>query len=336
MLGEKFDALIEEVIEQRTNNMQQELTKVKEVLSETRNLLFDAKLENKKLKSKLDQINEFESFKGIINSDNFKNFVGNLGLKETGIELYGMGSERIPLWFNLLVTYYDERERIFTLMDMFEIGYPQWAKTFKLPFDYNENELDLVFKYMGKMYVCNGCIFEHNMGFYFEYQNRYSGSLERLFSKESYVEIPWNLLLQNKLLTSEKYFDKIVDSLSKNRSHSEYFFRIQDYQTISEEQVIKMFPYLPKSNLYDIHKRFINNNINILKHRIDLAEQLKSKINDNQHSTFCYLNYPLDMQIEFVKGCSNNYSTIFPLVNKMEISKEEKLQLLSEIAEKLL
>ncbi|WP_165571668.1 hypothetical protein, partial [Cytobacillus praedii] len=212
-----------------------------------------------------------------------------------------------------------------------------WAKTFKLPIDYGEKELDLIFDRLGKMYVCNNEIFSNNMGFYWQYQSRFKGNLNELFNRESYVEIPWNLLLQNPLLTTEKYFNKIIDALSSKQSHSEYFFMIQNYQELNEDQINKMAEYLPTKNFYSYHNFFIEKNKVIFKQREDLAKLFKHKMTDYERSPFYYLNYPLEMQRDFVLGNSdrdNEYG--FELVEKLNISNKEKLNLLNEVAKRLL
>ncbi|MFB5758899.1 hypothetical protein [Paenibacillus medicaginis] len=288
------------------------------------------------LKKKQGQTEDFLIFQSLINESNITALLSSLKLKQTDISFDGMHDECIPVWFKLVCWYYEDRERLFRLFDLFAIPYPSWARKFKLPFDYNENELDLIFEKLGRMYVCNGCLFSGNMGFFYKEISRHKGDLSDLLTKSSYSEIPWNLLLQNKLLVTDKFFNKIIDSLSKGATNSTYFFRIQDYQQISEDQVVSMFNYLPKGNFYDDHKRFIENNKKIIKMKPELADKFKEKINDNQYSAFYYLNYPLHMQIEFVKNYNDRFNTKFELVKKMSISKNEKVKLMSEITAELL
>lgn len=337
LLNEALDKLIQDEIDKGVEQYKEDYEYTKEQLNIYKSRYGIASQEIKQLRQLYKQMDEFNTFKGLINKDNIEEVISRLQLNYIDINFNGMDSERIPVWFKLVCTYYNDKEKLFTLMDMFNIEYPHWAKSFKMPFDYNEEYLDLVFEHLGKMYVCNGEIFNNNMGFFFQYQNKYSGDLNSLFNSESYVEIPWNLLLQSPLLTTEKYFDKIIDALKNKRSHSEYFFKIQDYQELTDEQVNRMVEYLPIKNFYDYHRDFINHNKDIFKHRPDLAETFKDKISDNHYSTFYFLNYPIEMQKEFVKDHSDRYNSYgFDLVKKMDIPEEEKLELLNQIATNLL
>lgn len=336
MISEAIDQMIQDEIDKGIEEFYKEFEYTKKNLEEYRENFRDVSNKLKKQQKLNNQINGFKTFQGLINENNFKTLVEILKLKEVEINFNGMDTEKIPIWFRLLCTYYKDKERLFTLMDMFNINYPAWAKTFKIPFDYGEKELDLIFEYLGKMYVCNGEIYSNNMGFYYNEQQKYQGNIFELFKRESYVEIPWNLFLMNPILTTEKYFDKIIEALPKTYNNSLYFFKIQDYQKLSDNQINKMAACLPKDKLYDIHRNFIEKSTNLLKINPEIANRFKDKINDNQFSTFYYLNYPLDMQIEFVLNESDRYDYGFDYVNKMEISKEEKLKLLKKIANKLI
>jgi hypothetical protein len=336
MFNEALDELIQEEIDRKVKQYEDEFYSTKQELGKYKEYYRQKLEENNELIKLKKQLKEFEVFKGLINKDNFGEFISHFNLKQDNVDLQGMHSEEVPEHFKLLVTYYRDKDRLFTLMDMFDIEYPFWLRSFRLPQDYNEDELDLIFDHIGKMYVCNSCIFKGNIGFYYQTHRRYAGDLKEAFTKESYVEIPWNLFLKNPLLTTDKYFSKIVDLLKNGRRHSEYFFRIQDYQELTEEQVYEMSKYLPKKRIWDEHNFFIKHNKNLFKIRPDIAAEFKSKISDNQYSTFYYLNYPKEMQAEFIMNYSDRYHHAFDLVSKMGITKEEKLKLLGGFAEKML
>jgi hypothetical protein len=336
MISEAIDKMIQDEIKKGISEFNDEFECTKNALEEYRQSYQDVSNKLKEQQKVNKQINEFKTFQERVNENNFETLIDGLNLEEVEIGFRGMDSEEIPTWFRLLCTYYKDKERLFTLMDMFNIKYPAWAKTFKIPFDYDERELDLIFNHMGKMYVCNGQIYSGNMGFYFREQRKYNGDIFKLFINECYVEIPWNLLLMNPLLTTDKYFNKVIESLTKKESNSEYFFKIQNYQELNDDQIIRMAACLPTDKMWDIHKSFIEKSTNLFKLNPDIALRFKNKMNDNHFSTFYYLNYPLKMQIEFVLNESNKYDYGFGYVNKMDISKEEKLELLNQIANKLI
>ncbi|PLR99543.1 hypothetical protein [Bacillus sp. T33-2] len=337
MLAETLDKLIQEEIDKGIEEYKKDYLKTSNELKRYKSGYEEKVKEVKSLMALKDQMNEFKTFQDLINQNNIEYIVSHLNLEQQEIDFNGMDADRIPVWFKLLCTYYRDKERLFTLMDMLNIEYPIWAKSFKMPFDYGKEELDLVFNHMGKMYVCNGQIFSGNMGFYYTYQNRYKGELKLLFNRESYVEIPWNLLLQNPLLTTDEYFSKIIKVLQDKSSHSEYFFMIQNYQELTDDQINMMVEQLPTTHFYDYHTNFLSKNKGIFKIRKDLAVKFKDRIRNNHYSEFHYLNYPVDMQKEFVLNESDRHSRYgFELVQSMDISNKEKVQLLSEIALKLL
>ncbi|GAA4878916.1 hypothetical protein GCM10023310_68760 [Paenibacillus vulneris] len=293
---------------------------------------------SKDLNKNLHQIEVLKKFKNLINEENFEKFLSFTSLKETGIKIDGMYSETIPLWFKLLMKYYDDKNTLITLMDLFEIKYENWIHTYKMPYEYNESEVDHFFDDLRNRYICNGCIFERNMGFFWQSINGVKGDTIKNMSGNRHFSnyVPWQLFLKNPLLTTDKYFNRILNSLKKKIDNSYYFYKIQDYQDITQEQALNMFELLPMNNLYDVHKRFVENNKEIIKHKPELAEIYKDKISDNQFSTFYYLNFPIEMQIKFVKRFGGDrVHTKFELIDKMDIPKEDKIKLLSEIAEKL-
>lgn len=331
MLTDTLNALIQEEIEKGIQEFNNEFVQTKLKLDECINMNANLRSENNKLALLSDQINSFSTFKDKINNDNIEKLFEILNLDNIDINFNGMHSEKIPNWFRLICTYHKDKDITFAIFDMFNIKYPSWAKTFKLPLDYGEEELDLIFKHIGKMYVCNGEIFSNNMGFYHQYQMGYKGNINELFRHESYVEIPWNLLLQNKLLSSDKYFNKILDVIRNKRNHSEYFFAIQEYQELNESQVDQFAQLLPINNLNHYHGRFISQNKDLFKTNPNLAEKFIGKISDNRYSTFYYLNYPVEVQKEYIKKYKG-YDRKFNLIKEMDIPKDEKLTLLKEIA----
>jgi hypothetical protein len=331
MLTETLDKLIKEEVNKGIEEFKGNYNFIKSELNKYKDLYSQEARQVNELRKIKRQLDQFKIFQSLINNDNIQEIITYFNLKSRKIDFNGMDTERIPVWFKLLCTYYDDKETLFTIMDMFNIEYPYWAKQFKMPYDYNEAELDLIFEHLFKMYVCNSEIFSRNMGFFYTYQSKHKGDIKSLF-RESYVEIPWNLLLQNPLLTTEKYFNKIIESLEKKRSRSEYFYMIQDYQDLTDEQVDRMAEYLPTDKLYDYHRFFLDKNGRILKKRIDLAKKYKSKMTDYERSVFYYLNFPIEMQKEFVLNESDRFNGYgINLVRQMEIPIEEKLELLNQI-----
>jgi hypothetical protein len=335
LLNEKLNEWIEEEIERRCSDLKQEISEVKNKYLEINKLLEDLRKENSKLKQNTNQIEAFAIFKSLINDVNFGNILLHFNLKRNNYNINGMHSENIPSWFKFLFTYYEDKEKLFSIMDLFNFKYPNWAKNYKMPYEYNEEELELFIDPKYDRYICNGEIFNNNIGFFWEnIQYNQGDTYKILTTKQSFSDdIPWQLVLSNPLWKEEKLFNKILNVLNKKQKDSHYYYAIQNYQTISEDQAKEMAKYLPKDKLYDIHKTFISNNKNIIKNNEWLAEHFKGLISNNQFSTFYYLNYPLQMQKDFIINCNKSYPSKFDLVNKMIINKEDKIKFLMEVAE---
>jgi hypothetical protein len=242
-----------------------------------------------------------------------------------------MDSETIPNWFRWLFHYYEDREKLFVLMDLFNIIYPSWAKEYKMPYDYSEEELEIFINPKYDRHICNGEIFRNNIGFFWKNINCNNGDTYKiLINTKSFTDyIPWQLILSNSLWATDKLFGKILNAIKKNQPYSYYYFAIQDYIKISEGQAGEMAKLLPKGQWYDVHKKFVENNKNIIKENQFLANMFKDKICDNQYSTFHYLKFPIEIQKEFVRGYKGYYSKI-ELIKKMDISKEDKIKFAME------
>ncbi len=328
----RFMALVNLEVEKRVKENFDELASLREM-----NKLYQQKIiELRQSNKKLEQIEMFETLQSKINKENISELIKHLNLESISISFDGMHENEIPQWFKLIVKYYPDKDKIFTLFDLFDIEYPQWAKSYKLPFDYSEDELNMIFSKLYKMYVCNGCIYDHNMGFHYTYISRYKGNLQRLFEEESCVEIPWNLLLLNPLLIQDEYFKLIVESIAKKESHSEYFFKIQDYQQISDKQAKELFNYLPKKKLFEVHRAFVKNNASLISTNSDLAEEFKDQMTDNQYGDFYYLNFPFEYQKEFILKSNFRTDSKIEMINKLNINKEDKMKLVVELTSKLI
>ncbi|WP_440110120.1 hypothetical protein [Paenibacillus sp. QZ-Y1] len=153
----RFMALVNLEVEKRVKGHLDELESLREM-----NKLYQQKIVDLRQSSKkLEQIELFETLRSKINKENISELIKYLNLESISISFDGMHNNEIPQWFKLIVKYYPDKDTIFKLLDLFDIEYPQWAKSYKLPFYYDEDELNRIFSKLHKMYVCNGCIYDH-------------------------------------------------------------------------------------------------------------------------------------------------------------------------------
>lgn len=331
--GNINNAIEEEVI-RRTEDLQRELTKTTERLVHYREKYESLKDKHEVVEKDYEKLKELNIVLDTFNKDNVEGLFELLNLKTTKhIDFDGMDTEKIPLWFKMLTLYYPDKEKVLSILDIFDEKYPKWAKTFKLPFDYNEDELDKILNNLGKMYVTNGKHFSSNMGFFYSDIRISEGNIIKRLSRVSYVAMPWNLFLQNPLLTTEKYMNKIEELLSNKGYDSieNNFYAIQKYQDINPEFVDILARNISHHRYSDTKKQFLNKNKDILKKYPKMAEKFKSRMREYNFSEFYYLNFPVNMQKEFLKDLDGNPDEKLKLILKMEATKEEKVELIKKI-----
>lgn len=331
----KINEVIESEVERRVNGIKTKYQHREDMISKLTKENMILKEENKTLQKLTKEYCAFTQFKSLVSPKNFSSLLTWFDLKRGKFEINGMDSEEIPQWFKLLFVYYDDREKLFSLMDLFDIKYSTWAKEYKMPYEYTQEELEIFIDPKYDRYICNGEIFKNNIGFFWSNIELNKGNTYKILTNKSFFSdyIPWQLVLSNPLWSGDKLFNKILEAIREKQSNSQYFFTIQNYQNLSKEQVLELAKLLPKDRLYNEHKKFIENNKNIIKDNAWLAEKFKDVINDDQYSTFYYLNYPLEMQKEFIRKYSKSYYSKLDLIKRMNITKEEKLEFLQEFAE---
>lgn len=331
--SDRITKLYDEIISESTQELQTELADTKKQLTQMTEKYSQVTEKFKKLKSTVNSYESFQEFISLINDDNFDTILSVLDLKHNNFNINGMHVEDIPKWFKRLFHYYEDREKLFGLMDLVNIKYPAWAKNYKMPYDYSEEELEIFVDHISDHYVCNGCIFDSNVGFFWESLKPCRGDTHKILTKGTYTEIPWQLVLSNPLWSNENLFSKVIDCVKANKSNSDYFFTIQKYTKISDEQANEMFKILPMNNLWDVHKIFMENNIHLVKGTPIFTEKFGHKICGDFYSTYYYLNYPLEIQKDFIRNHSD-FNLQRVLISRMKISKEDKMIFATELLEK--
>lgn len=175
-------------------------------------------------------------------TDGIKNTVKDAEDKET--KIYGFlnltfkrdyieKSCDAPLWIGAMTQFYSSKDKVLDVLRLFDIKMPDNVENFRLPIDWNEDELDIFFDTMHNHYVCNGCIYEGNLRFW-------SGSsLKDVKSQcgHNYSEIPWQYVLRNPLLKKKKYLTKIGKNAFNCCDHWRYFYQIDKYLDLSDDEI---------------------------------------------------------------------------------------------------
>ena len=344
MFSDKLNELLEEEISKVTNEQTEEITRlqkrIKSLLDENDSLYSDKKSLEKRVEKLNSTDNAMRIVQPLVSEDNFIDFLDSLAIEETGIKVSGMYSEDIPVWFKVIVKYYNHKDTIFKLMDFADIPYPDWASSFKMPYDYNEEELDIFFDRFHNFGMTNGCHFEHNMGFFWNDIKRHKANTKSLLNGKQYVQVPWNLLLRNERLVNEKFFVKIQERLSKKHLYNDlYFLKLQKYQRLSDSHILSLIQTLKNNENFSRKNLllFVEKNVELFKNNSDLARGFESEMSISRWDKFHYVNYPIQMQLEFIRNSNKiDSNDVFEIVKKLECSKKEKISLINDLIKKAL
>lgn len=274
--------------------------------------------------------NLLQSFTSNINIDNIEEIIiSNLGFKCERINFDGMNSERIPEWFKILANYNSHKEYILQLFELFNIEYPEWAINVTIPTYYSKDELLLCLEKTNQLYVCNGQICSGNMGFYYLEHMSQKFNLTEVFKKSSYVQIPFQLLLKNRLLIEdEEVFDELVNVVENGRTHSEYFLKINDYQDLPTEKVLRLLN--PKKHDKSLFKGIFKKHPELLKDR-EIGNMFRSSISDYYGSEFYVLRFNKDIQKNYFLKHEFRGQEYVDIISKSDVfTKEEKAELVKQ------
>lgn len=332
-----LNALIDQEVENRIQDKITELNNVKKINTELRKTNTKLIEENKTVQKIMDQLNEFQAFKPMINKNNIDALFNLFGLEKSNEIISGMDSENIPDTFKLLWKYYPSRNIVIDMFDFFNIEYDEHIKDYRMPYDLSKDEIILFIKNTSKAYVTNGCIFDYNTGFFYRDLKVNKYKTENVITKgdgwSSYIAMPWQLILKSKYFEDSDILDLVIETIKKKSSNSSYYYRLPAYHTLPDNILKEMTMLLPISKLYDDHKIFLEFNKNILNQSKDIADRFCDSINDNHYSSFYYCRFPEEYQIDFIKR-QTHFPTVIDMIKKSTISYEKKQELLIELCTK--
>ena len=233
-----------------------------------------------------------------------------------------------PAWFTLIVNYYSNKSKIIEILRACGIKVPKYAETFRLPFDWTKEELDVFFGTISNHYNCNGCTYADNLRFWYEHAAGVEFDPIKSCQRGSYSELPWQFVLRNKLLNTSDYCIKMAQQINKG-GNGQYFIKVVDYQTL-DEQNLKIFV-----NALDIPKNNNSSVLNFIVDHLDLIDDTKkvSQLFDNLNLESWGIlstveHFPKEYIIAYIKGKHSNSKDMITKTNKL--TKEEKLELMAD------
>lgn len=231
-----------------------------------------------------------------------------------------------PLWIGAMTQFYSNKEKVIDVLKLFDVKLPDNIENFRLPIDWNEEELDMFFDTVNNHVNCNGCIFEGNLRFW---GRNALYDVKTQCYKSGYSEIPWQYVLRNPLLRNEKYLEKIgKNAFTPFRWNN--FYRIDKYLNLSDEEIkviLNNIDYTKMKNDGDV-KEFVLRHMKLIE-----DDEFLKKIYSMFYNSydFRYRNKILDMpykyMLQWVCDCKND-AVRFIEDNKEHFTEEQRKELL--------
>jgi hypothetical protein len=232
----------------------------------------------------------------------------------------------VPLWIGAMTQFYSNKETVIEILKMFDVKLPDKIENFRLPIDWNEEELDMFFDTVNNHVNCNGCTFEDNLRFW---GRKSLDDVKTQCYKSGYSEIPWQYVLRNPLIKKEKYLKKIgQNAFTPWRWNN--FYRIDKYQDLSEEEIkiiLNNIDYTKMKNKGDVEE-FVLRHLKLIENDAFL-EKIYSLFYSSYE--FRYQKKILDMPYKYILkwacDCKND-ATRFIEENKEHFTEEQRRELL--------
>lgn len=231
-----------------------------------------------------------------------------------------------PLWIGVMTQFYSNKGKVIDILRLFDIKLPDNIENFRLPIDWNEEELDMFFDTVNNHVNCNGCTFEGNLRFW---GSRSLYDVKTQCYKSGYSEIPWQYVLRNPLLRNEKYLAKIGKN-AFTPFRWDNFYRIDKYLNLSDDEIkiiLNNIDYTKMKNKGDVEE-FVLRNLKLVE-----DDEFLKKIYSLFYNSydFRYRNKILDMpykyMLQWACDCKNDAAR-FIEENKEHFTEEQRKELL--------
>ena len=325
-IEELFEEYKQKCLEQIYNSVNSEIKFIKDNNAFLKEENKKLQQENEELKSKTENdflaplISNSPKFK--MDESNFLKFLDCLFKKD-----YEEKDTRCePIWLLSLTQYYSHKKEVIQLLRLTEMKIPKNLENFKLPVDWNEEEMDMFFASMDKHYNCNGCTYQRNLSFWGE--KSLLPVKEQCYSN-GYSEIPWQYVLRNPILKKEKYLKQIGQKLSQKNWCN--FEKIQNYLELSEKEIniiLKNIQLSKHTNKNDATISFVYNNLALVQDKNTL-DQIYNVFKNSYYFNAKLLEMPYEYLKEYCK--EEETSDALRYINKIKdnVTNEQKKELIN-------
>lgn len=236
----------------------------------------------------------------------------------------------VPLWLGAMTNYYSHKGEVLQLLKVIGCKLPDGVETFRLPCDWNDDELQIFLDTMYNHVNCNGCTYQDNLRFWSP------TALDSVYymCNKCYSEIPWQFVLRNPLLKQEKFLKQIGRHMLDKCNNWYCFNMIEEYLELTNDE-IKII--LDNLELQVWTKKNESVSKFILRH-IDCVEneQFLSKIYEFYHDSyeFQYHNTIFKMPWKYVvRWFSEHKDKGMLMLNdkSVELTKEQRKELVATV-----
>lgn len=231
-----------------------------------------------------------------------------------------------PLWIGAMTQFYSNKEKVIDVLKLFNVKLPDNIENFRLPIDWNEEELDMFFDTINNHVNCNGCTFEGNLKFW---GRKSLDDVKTQCYKNGYSEIPWQYVLRNHLLKKEKYLEKIGKNAFVPWRWNN-FYKIDKYLDLSEEEIkiiLNNIDYTKMKNKGDV-EGFVLRNLKLVE-----DDEFLKKIYSVFYNSYDFryqkkiLDMPYKYMLQWACDCKNDAAR-FIEENKEYFTEEQRKELL--------
>ena len=152
---------------------------------------------------------------------------------------YNEGTYDTPVWLGVVAQWYSHRRELIALMRVLRVKLPDNIDLFRLPMDWTEEELDIMFQYMHNHSNTNNEVFENNLRFWGEASLRSVKEQCTGCHRDSAwhtSNLPWQYVLRNPNLKKEKFLRLIGENLFCTSRHFDNFCMLEKYQALTKEE----------------------------------------------------------------------------------------------------
>lgn len=325
---EEFKNYLRESIKQETQDT------IKKLNSENQNLRqINSKLqeENRQLEEQNSRLVTDNLISQIIlpniNKNNIYKIIENL-FPNT----FSESSNHCPPFWTTYVNYYNNRKEVVLLLKYSGVDVPKELDSITLPHEWNESLLDKFFETMNRHVNCSGAIYRDNLQYWTYIMAADPFNYNRI---SSYDEIPWQFVLRNPLLNTEKYALKIANEMNRGFEGVK-FAKICDYQELDmnilkiiidnlviDEDVRKMC--IEKEKVVD----FLIEHIEMVKDEKRL-ERLYDIVSKKWRCEDTILKMPKKYQMQYAQSLKDPNKMI-EFLNQTKFTKEEKAKIMNNL-----